>query len=198
MKYSGNIRDLGKLPIDFMGLIFYPGSARYIGNPEAEILKHLPDSIKRVGVFVDENPEIVKQKITQYNLNLVQLHGLESVDYCSLLRKELPVVKVFNISEASDFIKTDVYDGVCSYFLFDTKTALSGGSGVKFDWNLLSEYKGETPFFLSGGISVNDIDEIKKIKHPKLYGLDLNSRFETAPGIKDTLLISNFIKEIRL
>jgi len=196
MRDPENIKELSRLSIDYIGLIFYPKSARYFGNQDADILNSIPDTIKRVGVFVNENPDVVLSKIDQYKLDLVQLHGEESISYCKMLENRLPVIKAFNISETSDFLLTEKYEGACSYYLLDTKTSQHGGSGLKFDWNILKAYKSDTCFFLSGGISAEDVNLIKKVEHPKLYGLDVNSRFEISPDLKNISLLDQFIKEL--
>ncbi len=199
MKDPQNIEALGKLPVDFMGLIFYPKSPRYINDLDPQVLNVLPKTIERVGVFVNEDIEVVSKQIAKYNLNKVQLHGQESAEYCSQCKSlsDVEVIKAFNVSEEKDFEQTKEYETVCDYFLFDTKTKHHGGSGLKFDWSILEAYKGETPFLLSGGISVEDVENIKSLSLPKLYALDLNSKFETEPGIKDIPLIEKFIKELR-
>lgn len=200
MKNPDNIEALSKLPIDFMGLIFYPKSPRYMGGLKPEYLDVLPPSIARVGVFVNEDIDTLIKQVKTYKLNFVQLHGNESVNYCKEVKtrqNDLHIIKAFNVADAADFERTEDYKSVCDYFLFDTKTPQYGGSGQKFDWTILDAYKGETPFFLSGGITVDDVQAIKKIKHPSLYALDLNSKFELEPGIKNIELIQQFIKTLR-
>jgi phosphoribosylanthranilate isomerase len=197
MKEPENIRRLAKLSIDFMGLIFYPKSPRYAGNLLPDTLSVLPDNIKKVGVFVNEQPEAVLAHIEKYKLDYVQLHGDESIETCRAIRKRCPVIKAFSISEAVDLEKTADYQDVCDFVLFDTKTPQYGGSGKQFDWSILNAYKGQLPFFLSGGISADNVEEIQKIAHPLLYGIDLNSKFETSPGMKDTERLEGFISTIR-
>ncbi len=200
MKNPENIQALAQLPIDYMGLIFYPKSPRYIRDLESSLLDILPNTISRVGVFVNENITSLLRLIEKYELSVVQLHGNESLEYCSNIKDKYPkliIIKAFNVSESSDFIKMDQYADVCDYFLFDTKTSQHGGSGLKFDWNILDEYMGNTPFFLSGGISAEDVDAIRKISHPKLYALDLNSKFELEPGLKNITLLEQFINQLK-
>ncbi|MDH6309816.1 phosphoribosylanthranilate isomerase [Dysgonomonas sp. PFB1-18] len=198
MKYPDNIKELGKLPIHFMGMIFYPKSPRFVGSLTlSDLNSALPPYIERVGVFVNESIEYIIEKTNLYNLNLIQLHGNESVEFCEELSKAMPIIKAFNVSKPADFEQTKSYEDSCSYFLFDTKTPQYGGSGQKFDWEILSEYRGNTSFFLSGGISVEDADSIKQINHPKFYGIDLNSKFEIAPGLKDIEQLQQFIKALR-
>jgi phosphoribosylanthranilate isomerase len=196
MKEPENIRRLAKLPVDFMGLIFYPKSPRYAGNLLPDALSVLPESAKKVGVFVNEQPEVVLAHIEKYRLDYVQLHGDESVETCRIIRKKCSVIKAFSISEEVDLEKTNDYQEVCDFVLFDTKTSQYGGSGQQFDWTILDAYKGTRPFFLSGGISTNNSAEIQKIAHPLLYGIDLNSKFETAPSVKDIERLEEFISTI--
>ena len=200
MKNPENILALAKLPIDYMGLIFYPKSPRYIQNLDPSVLNILPDNIDRVGVFVNENIESVLEQINKYKFSVVQLHGSESIEYCYAIKAEFPdlsLIKAFNISEEADFLSTKEYENVCDFLLFDTKTSQHGGSGIKFDWSILNQYKGKLPFFLSGGISVEDVKAIKSISHPQLYALDLNSKFELEPGLKNINLLEQFINQLK-
>lgn len=197
MKYPSNINDLAELPIDFIGMIFYPKSPRFVEDLTLEDLSVLPPYVKRIGVFVNVELEQILDKANQYKLDLIQLHGNESPEFCKQLNNVIPVIKAFSISDMFDFEQTRLYEGLCHYFLFDTKTPNYGGSGKKFDCSILESYKGNTDFFLSGGISEKDVIEIRKIKHPKFQGLDLNSRFETEPGIKDISLLKKFINELK-
>lgn len=197
MKYPENIIELSQLPIDFMGMIFYEKSARYVDELTLSDLDILPNQIKRVGVFVNAEADFILNKVNQYGLNIVQLHGHESPEFCRNLSKTIPIIKAFSIENTSDIQNTKEYEGLCEYFLFDTKTPQYGGSGQKFDWNILNEYKGATPFLLSGGISVDDADSIRSIDHPLFKGIDLNSKFEIKPGEKNIKQLEQFIKEIQ-
>jgi phosphoribosylanthranilate isomerase len=191
-----NIWQLEQLDIDWMGFIFYPESPRYAGKK----LSYLPSKIKKVGVFVDQDPQTIREMAKQNHLDLIQLHGTEPPWYCINLREEgFKVIKAFGVpaGEQLPHAQLDAYEGKCNYFLFDTKTPAHGGSGKKFNWEVLEAYQGETPFILSGGISPEDVEQIKNIKHPKFAGIDINSRFETAPGMKDVETIKNFIKQLR-
>lgn len=196
MKYPDNIKELNKLPIDLMGMIFYDKSSRYINGLTGYDLFEVPQRIKLTGVFVNADINYIAEKIVQYGLDIIQLHGNESPAFCNELNKTMPVIKAFSIADASDFEQAKQYEGVADYFLFDTKTTQYGGSGQKFDWSILAEYKGNTPFLLSGGISIDDVEAIKEIKHPRFAGIDLNSRFETEPGLKDIELLQQFIKAL--
>lgn len=199
MKYPDNIEHLSLIPIDYMGFIFYPKSLRYIDKILPETILSQTKDILRVGVFVNEKIELIFSRIEKYKLDVIQLHGSEHPKYCSDLLRSFPnikIIKAFSISSPNDLHSTKEYNSVCDFFLFDTKSTQYGGSGKKFDWSLMDFYTGELPFFLSGGISMEDVGKIKEIKHPKLYGLDLNSKFELEPGRKNIELIKEFIEEI--
>ncbi len=194
MKQPGNIRQVALLQPDFMGFIFYSKSPRYVEPFPVEILNSLPPGIKKTGVFVNEDIDDILKTVHKYNLDAVQLHGSDLEKVCRKLREtELIIIKAFPISTASNFIPTLHYEGLCDYFLFDTRTDHHGGSGLKFNWNLLYEYKGKTPFFLSGGIAPDDVNTISAINHPLLAGIDLNSRFELKPGLKDADKLREFL-----
>jgi len=197
MKYPGNISQIVALKPDFMGFIFYPKSPRYAEPLDAEFLSTLPRSVLKIGVFVNEELDDILDVVKKYNLNGVQLHGSEPEDLCYTFKQAgLLTLKAFSIAEASDFDITEEYEGTCDLYVFDTKTPQHGGSGKKFDWNILSAYQGNTPFLLSGGIGPDDAEAIKAIDHPMLRGIDLNSRFEIEPGRKDASLLESFLKEI--
>jgi len=197
MKYPENIHAVAALKPDYMGFIFYPKSPRYVEPLDIATLNSLPESIKKIGVFVNEDLEDILTIATKYNLDGVQLHGTELVKMCKELRKAgFIVIKAFPIAEAYNFKVTKVYEGSCDYFLFDTKTDAYGGSGLKFNWGMLDEYVGETPFLLSGGIAADDAEAILKIEHPKFAGIDLNSKFEVKPGEKNVELLRDFINQL--
>lgn len=198
MKHPQNIQLIAALQPDMMGFIFYPKSPRYAEPLDAATLNDLPESIKKIGVFVNEDMERILTFVFKYKLDGVQLHGIENKDICQKLKEAgLIVLKAFPIAEASNFQVTATYEGVCDYFLFDTKTDAYGGSGIKFDWTMLDEYKGQTPFLLSGGIAADDAEAILKINHPKFVGIDLNSKFELEPGLKNVEMLNVFLKELR-
>jgi len=190
------LQQLDGLDIDFAGLIFYKESPRYIGDkiPKKELKKADLD-IKKVGVFV--NPEMIDvlDAIDEYGLEVVQLHGDESPEMCEDLSSEVEVIKVFRVTGNEDIDKLVApYDAVCDYYLFDTGGLKEsfGGTGQQFDWNILSKAKIEKPFFLSGGIGVEDAAKVKAFKHPDLFGVDINSKFETSPGVKDMSKVLQF------
>jgi len=198
MKIPENIRAIAALQPDLMGFIFYPKSTRYAEPLDGSTLDALPKSIKKIGVFVNEDLERILTLVFKYKLDGVQLHGTENTETCKKLKDAgLIVLKAFPITEAYNFKVTCKYEGVCDYFLFDTKTDAYGGSGVKFDWSILNEYKGEIPFLLSGGIGADDAEVILQINHPKFFGIDLNSKFEISPGLKNVELLKRFLKEIK-
>ena len=198
MKYPENIQNVASLQPDMMGFIFYPKSPRFADPLDIAGLKNLPKSIRKIGVFVNENMENILTIASKYDLDGVQLHGTELVEMCKALRKAgYLVLKAFPIAEAYNFKVTKAYEGACDYFLFDTKTEAYGGSGVKFNWGMLDEYVGEAPFLLSGGIAADDVESILKIEHPKLAGIDLNSKFELSPGLKNVELLRGFLKQLR-
>jgi phosphoribosylanthranilate isomerase len=193
MKFPENILEVASLRPDLMGFIFYPKSPRYAEPLDIETLNALPKSIKKIGVFVNEDLEQIITTVFKYKLDGVQLHGTENVDICRKLKETaLLVIKAFPIVEAYNFKVTKNYEDACDYFLFDTKTDAYGGSGLKFNWTILDEYIGKTSFLLSGGIAPDDAEAILKIEHPKFAGIDLNSKFEISPGLKNVELLRQF------
>ena len=195
MREAENIREVEALGIDLMGFIFWPKSSRYVSERPA----YLPTNCKRVGVFVDEDIETVKRIADDYALDYIQLHGHELADYCAQLRG-FKLIKAFNIATTEDFKQTEPYTGIVDYFLFDTKGKSVGGNGEKFDWSVLSAYDGNTPFLLSGGIGPDDAEVLTSHFSPltskKCAGIDLNSRFEQAPGLKDINKLKDFLNAL--
>jgi len=195
------LQQLDGLDIDFAGLIFYKESPRYIGDKiSREDLKRADLDLKKVGVFV--NPEMIEvlDAIDEYGLDAVQLHGDESPEMCEDLSSEVEVIKAFRIKEGVTDIDALVaaYDAVCDYYLFDKAIDNSfGGTGKQFDWSILTKAKIEKPFFLSGGIGVEDAVKIKAFKHPDFFGVDINSQFEKSPGVKDMGLVLQFKQGLR-
>jgi phosphoribosylanthranilate isomerase len=194
------VQQLEGLNIDFVGFIFDKNSPRYVeGKLNPKEIKNADYDLKKVGVFVNPSYSDLLDAIEDYGLDVVQLHGEESPEVCEDLSESVEVIKVFHIDESIKNIDELVapYDEVCDYYLFDTspptplqgergeKAALRGGTGTQFDWAIIAKSKIEKPFFLSGGISVADIAKIKAFKHPDFYGIDVNSKFETEPGVKD-------------
>jgi phosphoribosylanthranilate isomerase len=199
MREPDNIMAAASLKPDLMGFIFWPGSPRYAGKSlKPDDLSLLQREIKRTGVFVDASPDEIFQTVNEYDLDIVQLHGQESPDYCRrIMEAGIGVIKVFSIAGESGFDECAGYLNCTSWFLFDTKTELQGGSGKKFNWEVLDSYPYSKPFFLSGGLGPDDAAGLAAIRSPLLYGIDLNSRFETGPGIKDIEKLEKFITEIR-
>ncbi len=194
MKNPENIRELLKLQPDFMGFIFYQKSKRF-AEPELdqELLLHFPERTKKVAVFVDEEEDKIMEIVKKYDIKMVQLHGHESPAFCETLRgKGLTVIKVFSVGEAFDFKKLGPYLLHTDYFLFDTKGKEYGGNGVTFDWSILNEYKYDKPIFLSGGIGAENVTSIKDLKIP-VYAIDVNSRYEVEPGLKNISLLKESI-----
>jgi phosphoribosylanthranilate isomerase len=197
MKYLENIQEVATLQPDYLGFIFYDKSKR---NFEG-IIPELPESIKKIGVFVNATLDEIVSKVNQYNLQVVQLHGDESVEFCKELhqaRKEVEIIKVFGIIDEFNFDVLKPYLAVVDYFLFDTKGKERGGNGITFDWKVLSDYPFSKPFFLSGGIGLEQTLEINKIKKTDLpiYALDVNSKFEMEAGLKSVENIKKFKDEI--
>ena len=192
MRNAENIRAVSALGIDLMGFIFWPKSSRYVPEPPS----YLPTDCKRVGVFVDASLEDIRQHIHDYQLDIVQLHGHESPEFAKALKPAM-IIKAFNIATAEDLAQTIPYEGIVDYFLFDTKAQLPGGSGEQFDWSVLSQYEGTTPFLLSGGIGPDDAERIKAFYHERCIGIDLNSRFELAPALKDVHQLKEFLKKVK-
>jgi phosphoribosylanthranilate isomerase len=190
------LQQLDGLEIDFAGLIFVKDSPRYMGDKlKGADLKKADFDLKTVGVF--HNPELIDvlDAIDEYGLDVVQLHGEESAEMCDDLSTEVEVIKAFSIGKDTKDIDKLVadYDAVCDYYLFDTaKAGVKGGTGESFDWSILKKAKIEKPFFLSGGISPDDAAKVSAFSHPDYFGVDVNSLFETEPGVKDMGAILKF------
>jgi phosphoribosylanthranilate isomerase len=213
MRDADNIRAVKESGVDWMGFIFWPDSPRYVQQissragiiPDYSSLTDLDTLPKRVGVFVDDMPQNIVTRVVNYQLDIVQLHGNESPVMIDNLRRTLDpdirpgieIMKALSISSAEDLQRYHDYVGHVDYFLFDTKTPLVGGSGKQFDWSVLDGYDGDVPFLLSGGIGPDDVERVKSLSHPKLLGIDLNSRFETAPAMKDVELLRQFVAAVR-
>ena len=203
MRDAENIREVEALGIDLMGFIFWTKSSRYVSERPA----YLPTKCKRVGVFVDEDIETVKRIADEYALDYIQLHGHESPDYIRALRVvdgfpvDIHLIKAISVSGRDDIATYKSYEGLVDYFLFDTKCPSVGGSGQQFDWSVLSAYDGNTPFLLSGGIGPDDAPRLRALSVldgfpvEKCAGIDLNSRFELAPGLKDVTALQKFLNE---
>ncbi len=196
MRDPENIQGLSKLEPDFMGFIFYPKSSRFVESLDEKIVLDLPPHIQKVGVFVNETVDHICACVSKFELDYVQLHGDEDKSFVKVLRtKGINVIKVFRVL---DTVPANIQDyvGLVDYFLFDTSTVKYGGSGKQFDWNILKEVEMSVPFLLSGGIRLEDIEQIKALKLPMLYGIDVNSQFEVAPGLKDIARVRELIKQL--
>lgn len=185
LKYPDNIKAVTDLAPDYVGFIYYSRSPRFVGDVVAGDLTSLPSQIIKTAVFVDEDQQEIERLIDEFGFDAIQLHGKESAEFANQFRDRVQVLKAFGLNEDFDFGQLNAYVGKVDYFLFDTKTDTHGGSGKTFNWDILANYKLDVPFFLSGGLSLDNLEQVAKIKHPQFYGVDLNSRFETAPGIKD-------------
>ncbi|WP_390620524.1 phosphoribosylanthranilate isomerase [Psychroserpens burtonensis] len=219
MKYKDNITEVAQLQPDYLGFIFYEKSSRFFDRDIPE----LPRSIKKVGVFVNASIPYILEKIKNYNLQVIQLHGEESVSFCAELKlmchterslsaneesnneihvsSEMPeVIKVFSIKDKFDFSILKPFEEVCDYFLFDTKGKLPGGNGYTFNWDALKEYPSTKPFFLSGGIGLNETEKLKDFKNTDAskycYAVDVNSKFEIEPGLKNNKELKTFKNEL--
>ena len=197
------LQQLEALNIDFAGLIFYKDSPRYMGNKiTGKQIKDADFDIKKVGVFVNPGYSELLDAIDEYGLDIVQLHGNETPEMCEELSAEVEVIKAFRIpgDKASDIDEMVAdYDAVCDYYLFDTAGIKEsfGGTGQQFDWGILKKAKIEKPFFLSGGIGVDDAAKVKAFTHPDFFAVDVNSRFELSPGLKDMAAILKFLQAFK-
>lgn len=198
MRYEDNIKDIAMLCPDYLGFIFYEKSRRYMTG-EIPMVTH---KIKKVGVFVDAEIDDITAKIARYKLDVVQLHGSETVAFCEALKAVSPqieIIKSFCVGKTFDFSSLGLYEKVVDFFLFDAKGDLPGGNGVAFDWKLLEDYPLKTPFFLSGGIAITDLPKIEVLqtKNPYLYAIDINSRFEIDYGLKDKEIVKKFSEKMK-
>lgn len=199
MKYSENIVDVAALQPDFLGFIFWEPSKRNFDG----IIPNLPETIKKVGVFVDATIAEIKEKVSLYQLHAVQLHGEESPAYCNLLKElQVDTIKVFSIKDEFDFRLLEPFEAVCDYYLFDTKGKLPGGNGYGFNWKLLENYPSTKPYFLSGGIGLEQAESLKDfLKKPEAaycHAVDVNSKFEIQPGLKDVGKLKEFIQRFKV
>ena len=197
MKYPENMEEIALLQPDYLGFIFYEKSPRFFENS----IPLLDKTIKKVGVFVNATFEQIEEKVIQHNLDLVQLHGTESPEFCALIEfKLVKVIKAFPMDNQFNFKDLERYNNSCSYFLFDTKGQNYGGNGIIFNWAILENYKLDKPYFLSGGIGLENASEIKLFMNKEYakncIAIDLNSRFEIQPGLKNQTTLKEFIKNI--
>lgn len=228
MRDSENIRAVAELKVDLMGFIFYLKSPRYVQmiSSQAGILPDYSEERlqkmkkreteetknteltypRKVGVFVDDMPQNIVTRVYNYNLDYVQLHGNEQPVMLDNLRRTLDpdihsgikIIKAISIKSKDDIRRWRDYRGTADMLLFDTQCSGYGGSGERFDWNVLEDYDGDIPFLLSGGIGPDDAERVLTFHHPMCVGIDLNSRFETEPGIKDVARLKAFIDILRM
>ena len=194
-----NVKEIAEAEPDFMAYIFYRGSPRYVGaDPEIILFDQVPRGIKKTGVFLNEDNQKIIESAIRFGLEIVQLHGNESPVTCFELQSSgLSIIKSFNIDMEFSFDLLDQYAFCCDYFLFDSKGLTAGGSGKKFNWEKLEEYGKGKPFFLSGGIGPEDAGLVTSVNNQSLFAVDINSRFETVPGIKDSSRVKKFINEVK-
>ena len=211
MRDADNIRDISALGVDMIGLIFYPPSPRYVqqfSSGAGIIPDYAPDMGKtplRVGVFVDDMPPNIVTRVYNYKLDYIQLHGNEPRETLENLRAtidpdikpKIKIIKAISVSSAEDIKKYKEYVGAADLFLFDTKCKTVGGSGELFDWQVLQAYDGDVPFLLSGGIGPDDAERIQNFHHPKCIGIDLNSKFEIEPALKDVEKLKQFLVKVK-
>ena len=211
MRDADNIRDISALGVDMIGLIFYPPSPRYVqqfSSGAGIIPDYAPDMGKtplRVGVFVDDMPQNIVTRVYNYKLDYIQLHGNEPRETLENLRAtidpdikpKIKIIKAISVSSAEDIKKYKEYVGAADLFLFDTKCKTVGGSGEQFDWQVLQAYDGDVPFLLSGGIGPDDAERVKNFHHPKCIGIDLNSKFEIEPALKDVEKLKQFLVKVK-
>jgi len=199
MREAANLRDISGLSPDFVGFIFYAKSVRFVAEVlDAEALRALPPTMRKVGVFVDADLPEVLATAARYGLDYVQLHGHETPAYCQAAHAQgLRVIKAFSIGDSFDFSALAAYAPFCELFLFDTKGAQPGGNGTAFDWSLLADYQGTTPFLLSGGLGPDNAHELRQFQHPRLAGYDFNSQLETSPAFKDVAATHQLLASLR-
>lgn len=200
LKFPDNIIQITALQPDYIGFIFYPLSSRYVGDSLSKSsVAAIPKSIKKIGVFVNETIESIEQKIVDYELDGLQFHGDENLEFLQYFKsKNILIIKSVSIDNEQSFQDLNRYENYVDYLLLDTATPHYGGSGNLFNWELLKLYTVNIPFFLSGGIGMEQIKIIKLLHHPQLVGIDCNSRLELSPGLKNVTLTKQLIDEIRI
>ena len=199
MRDPQNIEEVLKVAPDYLGYIFYSKSKRYVGaEPDPVIFDQVPETTKKVAVFVNEDLKEVLAICKKYQFKVAQLHGNESPEYCQEVRNNgILVFKAFSVDEQFDFSVLESYQDAVDFFLFDTKGKLPGGTGLKFNWDILENYQLKVPFFLSGGITPDDIQAVSLFQHKQLFALDINSGFELEPALKNVVQVQTFINQFR-
>jgi phosphoribosylanthranilate isomerase len=197
LKHEQNIKELMQLPIDYMGFIFHKKSPRFVAEKLSfDFMRTIQKHIEKIGVFVNETNYSIFNHVAHYDLDMVQLHGDETPEICAELKTQVKVMKAFQVIDGFDFKQLEKYVPFVDFFLFDSPTAAYGGSGKLFNWQVLKKYNYDTPFFLSGGISEEHIKDIKQLNISQLAAIDINSKFETEPGLKDLNQIKQFILKL--
>jgi phosphoribosylanthranilate isomerase len=193
------LQKLDQLGVDFAGLIFYKNSKRFVGNKLSDQKSEIRNlKIKKIGVFVNAEIDTLKKEVNEYGLTYVQLHGDESAEFCRRVKDFVHVIKVIRINDQSDLEKElTVFEEACDYLLFDTDSKQYGGTGKQFNWNRLIQSDVKKPFFLSGGIGLEDIDKIKNFHHPMFFAIDVNSRLESEPGIKNMEKVEQLMNALK-
>ncbi|MBR6978797.1 MAG: phosphoribosylanthranilate isomerase [Prevotella sp.] len=224
MREAENLRQVSELDVDWVGMVFWLDSPRFVKQRRARggfypdysplatkitelgglpALAAVENKPRRVGVFVDDMPQSIVTRVYNFYLDMVQLHGEESPVMIQNLQRTLAdirpvkVIKTIKVEGPEDFAKCKQYEGVVDYFLFHNKCQQEGGSGEQFDWNVLDAYDGQVPFLISGGIGIDDVERIKAISHPKFLGVDINSKFEIEPGLKDVEAVKLFVEKLK-
>ncbi|GAB3981206.1 phosphoribosylanthranilate isomerase [Spirosoma terrae] len=199
LRDAENLKEIAALGPDFVGFIFYDQSPRFVGDDlNEDVVKSLPRSIRKVGVFVNASPDYILRNVKKYDFQYVQLHGNETPDYCRSLRNRgISLIKAFRVDESFNFSMLNNYKAHCDFFLFDAKGDQPGGNGITFDWSILRRYDNEKPFLISGGIGLDNLDQLDQLKGMKLYGVDVNSQVEVSPGVKDVAKVKELIDRVR-
>lgn len=195
MREPQNIHAIAALAPNYMGFIFWEPSSRYVNQSTPA----LTEKIKKTGVFVDASLDYIEQSINEHKLQAVQLHGKETSLHCKEIQNlGVEVIKAFSIRDEFNFSELEVFENCCDFFLFDTKGELPGGNGYRFDWSILKTYPSKKPFFLSGGIGIENVEELQKLikTNLPLYAIDVNSKFESAPAIKKIKELKQFKNEL--
>ncbi len=202
MREAGNVQAVARLGIDMMGFIFAPKSPRYTDQVPART--DADSDVLRTGVFVNADEADILRRVSDFDLDYLQLHGTESRETCLLLREKLAesgraikLIKAISVKDTDDVKRYGEYVGAVDWLLFDTKCPMMGGSGKQFDWSVLEAYDGDVPFLLSGGIGPDDAERIRNFHHPKCIGIDLNSKFEIEPGLKDVEKLKEFLLKVK-
>lgn len=199
MREAENIRQALTLQPDYMGFIFYEKSSRFVGDDlDEDLLNSFPFTTRKVGVFVNSTAAYILEKVKKYNLDYVQLHGEELPDFCRNLKlKGVNIIKAFSVDTDFNFGKLQNYKPYCDFFLFDTKGKQRGGNGTTFDWSILNKYDNEKPFFLAGGINLENIHDALEINGLKIHSLDVNSKFEISPALKDIEKLEELVRILK-